>query len=90
MSFNVDQYNADYFGLPIEAMPRFNELAKMKVNQWPEDLRQFVQRRWIEFAGCSEVIFSAIADWMKQNPERAETPVQRVTDETDATNGDTI
>lgn len=63
----IDRYNASYHDLPMEVMPRFNELSAMPIRDLPPDLAQMMKSYADKYMLCTEVLLMAIADYLKTN-----------------------
>lgn len=67
----IDRQNAAYHNLPIEIMPRFNELVDMPMKLHPLALSLRIRERVDREMLCMEVILAAVADYLR--PDAAST-----------------
>ena len=66
----INQYNASYFGIPVERMTEHNALMKMYMSAWPQELKDFCQEVFNRIGFCGDVCACAVADWLKTQPVR--------------------
>jgi hypothetical protein len=65
----IDSYNASYFRIDVGRMVEHNKLMTMRMCDWPEDLKQFLQNGPTIYSG--DGIACRVADWLKTQPIRS-------------------
>jgi hypothetical protein len=58
--------NKSYLGLTDEQCDMHYDMMKMKMNEWPQTLRDYCQAQSKQYGFCGDALACWVADWLKQ------------------------